>query len=126
MNLADHAPCVAALVLSRGPACRLPNVDGGRAFAAQFPLGQAGDQIVGCAQGGSAQVGLEDREQVEAWVSSRHLRLSAQSRLAYQSSASGAGLFAAVAYIRAAASRANVPVRLVCQELAHQAGPRPR
>jgi hypothetical protein len=38
-------------------------------------------------------------------------------------------LYAAVAYIRAAASRAGVPVRQVCQELAEPAGPagpRPR
>jgi hypothetical protein len=32
-------------------------------------------------------------------------------------------LYAAVAYIRAAASRAGVPVRRVCQELAQRAGP---
>jgi len=35
-------------------------------------------------------------------------------------------LYAAVAYIRAAASRAGVPVRRVCQELAQRAGPQPR
>ena len=35
-------------------------------------------------------------------------------------------LYTAVAYIRAAASRAGVPVRQVCQELAQRAGPRPR
>ena len=34
-------------------------------------------------------------------------------------------LWAAVAYIRAAASRAGVPVRRVCQELAQRAGPSP-
>ena len=34
-------------------------------------------------------------------------------------------LYAAVAYIRAAASRAGVPVRQVCQELAERAGPQP-
>ncbi len=34
-------------------------------------------------------------------------------------------LWAAVAYIRAAASRAGVPVRRVCQELAQRAGPQP-
>jgi hypothetical protein len=34
-------------------------------------------------------------------------------------------LYAAVAYIRAAASRAGVPVRRVCQELAQRAGPQP-
>jgi hypothetical protein len=34
-------------------------------------------------------------------------------------------LYTAVAYIRAAASRAGVPVRRVCQELAHRAGPQP-
>jgi hypothetical protein len=34
-------------------------------------------------------------------------------------------LYAAVAYIRAAASRAGVPVRQVCQELAQRAGPQP-
>ena len=34
-------------------------------------------------------------------------------------------LYAAVAYIRAAASRAGVPVRRVCQELAQRDGPRP-
>jgi hypothetical protein len=34
-------------------------------------------------------------------------------------------LYAAVAYIRAAASRAGVPVRQVCQELAQRDGPRP-
>jgi hypothetical protein len=36
-------------------------------------------------------VGLEDRNKVAAWVSSRHLRRSNQSRLAYQSPASGTG-----------------------------------
>ncbi len=35
-------------------------------------------------------------------------------------------LYAAVAYIRAAAGRAGVPVRQVCQELAQLDGPRPR
>ncbi len=35
-------------------------------------------------------------------------------------------LYAAVAYIRAAAGRAGVPVPKVCQELAQRAGPRPR
>jgi hypothetical protein len=34
-------------------------------------------------------------------------------------------LYAAVAYARAAAERAGVPVRQVCQELAQRAGPRP-
>jgi hypothetical protein len=34
-------------------------------------------------------------------------------------------LFAAVAYIRAAADRAGVPVHQVCQELAQRLGPRP-
>src|SRR5215472_18754068 len=34
-------------------------------------------------------------------------------------------LYAAVAYIRAAAGRAGVPVPQVCQELAQRAGPRP-
>lgn len=34
-------------------------------------------------------------------------------------------LYAAVGYIRAAASRAGVPVRQVCQELAQRAGPQP-
>ena len=34
-------------------------------------------------------------------------------------------LYTAVAYIRAAASRADVPVRRVCQELAQRAGPQP-
>ncbi len=34
-------------------------------------------------------------------------------------------LYAAVAYIRAAASRAGAPVRRVCQELAQRDGPRP-
>jgi hypothetical protein len=34
-------------------------------------------------------------------------------------------LYAAVAFIRAAASRANVPVRQVCQELALRAGSQP-
>ena len=34
-------------------------------------------------------------------------------------------LYAAVAYIRAAAGRAGVPVRQVCQELAQRDGPRP-
>ena len=34
-------------------------------------------------------------------------------------------LYAAVAYIRAAAGRAGVPVRRVCQELAQRGGPRP-
>ena len=34
-------------------------------------------------------------------------------------------LWAAVAYIRAAASQADVPVRRVCQELAQRAGPQP-
>ncbi len=34
-------------------------------------------------------------------------------------------LYAAVAYIRAAAGRAGVPVRYVCQELAQRDGPRP-
>lgn len=34
-------------------------------------------------------------------------------------------LYAAVAYIRAAAGRAAMPVRQVCQELAQRAGPRP-
>ena len=34
-------------------------------------------------------------------------------------------LYAAVAYIRAAAGRAGVPVRQVCQELAQREGPRP-
>ncbi|MGH3303040.1 MAG: hypothetical protein ACRDOK_15440 [Streptosporangiaceae bacterium] len=34
-------------------------------------------------------------------------------------------LYAAVAYIRAAADRVGVPVRQVCQELARCAGPRP-
>jgi hypothetical protein len=34
-------------------------------------------------------------------------------------------LYAAVAYIRAAASRAGVPVRQVCQELAQRAGSQP-
>jgi len=34
-------------------------------------------------------------------------------------------LYAAVAYIRAAASRADVPVRRVGQELAQRAGPQP-
>jgi hypothetical protein len=34
-------------------------------------------------------------------------------------------LYAAVAYIRAAAGRAGVPVPQVCQELARRAGPRP-
>jgi len=34
-------------------------------------------------------------------------------------------LYAAVAYIRAAAGRAGVPVRQACQELAQRAGPRP-
>jgi hypothetical protein len=34
-------------------------------------------------------------------------------------------LFAAVAYIRAAASRAGVPVRQACQELAQRPGPPP-
>jgi hypothetical protein len=34
-------------------------------------------------------------------------------------------LYAAVAYIRAAASRAGVPVRQVCQELAQRAGDAP-
>ena len=34
-------------------------------------------------------------------------------------------LYAAVAYIRAAASRAGVPVHQVCEELAHSDGPRP-
>jgi hypothetical protein len=34
-------------------------------------------------------------------------------------------LYAAVAYIRAAADRAGVPVRQVCQELAHRVGPQP-
>jgi hypothetical protein len=34
-------------------------------------------------------------------------------------------LYAAVAYIRAAANRAGVPVRQVCQELAQRAGPQP-
>ena len=34
-------------------------------------------------------------------------------------------LYAAVAYIRAAASRAGVPVRHVCQELAPREGPQP-
>jgi hypothetical protein len=34
-------------------------------------------------------------------------------------------LYAAVAYIRAAAGRAGVPVRQVCQVLAGRAGPRP-
>ena len=34
-------------------------------------------------------------------------------------------LYAAVAYIRAAASRAGAPVRRVCQELAQREGPRP-
>jgi hypothetical protein len=34
-------------------------------------------------------------------------------------------LYAAVVYIRAAASRADVPVRQVCQELAQRTGPQP-
>jgi hypothetical protein len=34
-------------------------------------------------------------------------------------------LYAAVAYIRAAAERAGVPARQVCQELAQRDGPRP-
>ncbi len=34
-------------------------------------------------------------------------------------------LYAAAAYIRAAAERAGVPVRQVCQELAQRVGPRP-
>jgi len=34
-------------------------------------------------------------------------------------------LYAAVGYIRAAASRAGAPVRQVCQELAQRAGPQP-
>jgi hypothetical protein len=34
-------------------------------------------------------------------------------------------LYAAVAYIRAAAGRAGVPVRQACQELAQRDGPRP-
>jgi hypothetical protein len=34
-------------------------------------------------------------------------------------------LYAAVAYIRAAADRADVPMRQVCQELAQRVGPRP-
>ena len=34
-------------------------------------------------------------------------------------------LYAAVAYLRAAAGRAGVPVRQVCQELAPRTGPRP-
>ena len=34
-------------------------------------------------------------------------------------------LYTAVAYIRAAASRASVPVRQVCQELAQRDGPQP-
>jgi hypothetical protein len=34
-------------------------------------------------------------------------------------------LYAAAAYIRAAAGRGGVPVRQVCQELAQRAGPRP-
>ena len=34
-------------------------------------------------------------------------------------------LYAAIAYIRAAAGRAGVPVRQVCQELAQRDGPRP-
>jgi hypothetical protein len=34
-------------------------------------------------------------------------------------------LFAAVAYIRAVADRAGVPVHQVCQELAQRLGPRP-
>ena len=34
-------------------------------------------------------------------------------------------LYAAVGYIRAAAGRAGVPVRQVCQELAQREGPRP-
>src|ERR1700731_4852297 len=34
-------------------------------------------------------------------------------------------LYAAVAYIRAAAGRAGVPVRQVCHELAQRAGPQP-
>jgi len=34
-------------------------------------------------------------------------------------------LYAAVGYIRAAASRAGVPVRQVCEELAQRAGPQP-
>jgi len=34
-------------------------------------------------------------------------------------------MFAAIAYIRAAAERAGVPVRQVCQELSQRAGPRP-
>jgi hypothetical protein len=34
-------------------------------------------------------------------------------------------LYAAVAYVRAAAGRAGVPVRQVCQELAQRDGPRP-
>jgi hypothetical protein len=34
-------------------------------------------------------------------------------------------LYAAVAYIRAAAGRAGMPVRQVCQELAQRDGPRP-
>ena len=35
-------------------------------------------------------------------------------------------LYTAIAYVRAAASRAGVPVRRVCQELAQRAGPQPR
>jgi len=34
-------------------------------------------------------------------------------------------LYAAVAYIRAAAQRAGVPARQVCEELAERDGPRP-
>ncbi len=34
-------------------------------------------------------------------------------------------MFAAIAYIRAAAERAGVPFRQVCQELFQRAGPRP-
>jgi hypothetical protein len=34
-------------------------------------------------------------------------------------------LYAAIGYIRAAASRAGVPVRQVCEELAQRAGPQP-
>jgi hypothetical protein len=135
-----------ALILSRAvrPESKLPTVG----------WWQSGDTNPG-ADLGVADAGTDDvyaamdwlagrQREIEKQLAGRHLREGGIAMSGLSSSRGGTepdlldevawwqtddfwqyALYAAVAYIRAAASRAGVPVRRVCQELAQRDGPRP-